>query len=69
MTLTFERTTDTPVLIEIVIDDSSHIDEFITACRSGAYALGYGMSSIVERFKTTDELDSIESMTPLEEDY
>ena len=69
MTLTFERTAGTPMLIEIVIDDISHIDEFIIACRSGAYALGYGMSSIVERFRTTDELDSTESMTPLEEDY
>jgi hypothetical protein len=69
MTITFERTTSQPILIELVIDDDAHLDELVSACRAGAYALGYGMDSILDRFKTSEEIDTPISMVPLEEDY
>lgn len=69
MTITFERTTSTPVLIELVIDDHANLDEVVSACRAGAYALGYEVNSIVDRFLTSDEVDLCDNMTPLEEDY
>jgi len=69
MTFTFERTTSQPILIELVIDDDAHLDELVSACRAGAFALGYGIDSILDHFKTSEEIDAPISMAPLEEDY
>lgn len=67
MTITFERTSSQPILIELVVDDDAHLDELVSACRAGAFALGYHIDSIMDAFQTNEETDS--GMAPLEEDY
>lgn len=70
MTITFERTTNPPILIELVIDDHANLDEVVSACRAGVYALGYEMSNILDSFMTSEEIDHhCCNMAPLEEDY
>ncbi len=67
MTITFERTSSQPILIELVVDDDASLDDVVSACRAGAFALGYHIDSIMESFQTNEEMDS--GMVPLEEDY
>lgn len=69
MTLTFQLDTPPNTKVEVTIPDQSVLDEFVEACRAGAFALGYDIDSITQSFKTSEELDLPEPMAPLEEDY
>lgn len=69
MTITFQLENPPSTKVQVTLCDHADLDEVVEACRSAAFAMGYNIESILDRFRTGDDLIAVPTMKPLEEDY